>query len=123
MTLKKTPLGVSAYQRLLGIGVPKSGNPPLGIGITSPGKKGSSGIREHGFFRVQRFLGAGSSGIREQGFFRVQRFFGRGTLMKSPPPGPDTQGFASAEVLPVMLTAVASIRGRTNSLVIISMIK
>ena len=42
------------------------------------------------------------------------------------PPGPDAQGlpgFASAEVPPVMLTAVASMRGRTNSLVIIEIDK
>jgi hypothetical protein len=41
--------------------------------------------------------------------------------MKSPPPGPDTQGFASAAVLPVIPAKLASIRGRTNSLVIIEL--
>jgi hypothetical protein len=35
------------------------------------------------------------------------------------PPGPDTQGFASTAVPPVIPATVASIRGRTNSLVII----
>ena len=40
--------------------------------------------------------------------------------MENPPPGLEWNilGFASAEVPPVMLTAVASMRGRTNSLVI-----
>jgi hypothetical protein len=41
------------------------------------------------------------------------------------PPGPgepwNLPGFASTEVPPVMLTAVASMRGRTNSLVIIEL--
>ena len=85
---KKRDPKVSVYQR----------NPPLGIGVP---KSGSSGIREHGRLNVQR------------------RLFGR-WMVPGLPPGLSWNilGFASAEVPPVMLTAVASMRGRTNSLVI-----
>ena len=76
--------------------------PPLGIGITSPGKKGISGIREHGRLNVQRLFG---------------------DEINPPPPGPrapgNDPGLASAGVPPMMPTVEASIRGRTNSLVII----
>jgi hypothetical protein len=85
---KKRDPKVSVYQRR---------NPPLGIGVP---KSGSSGIREHGRLNVQRFLGR--------------------WIVPGLPPGFSWNilGFASATVPPVMLTVVASIRGRTNSLVI-----
>ena len=68
---------------------------------------------EQGFEKEPHLLlGLGSSGIREQGFFLVQRF---GEEINPPPPGP-----ASTGVLPIMPAVVASIRGRTNSLVIIA---
>ena len=69
---------------------------------------------EQGFEKEPHLLlGLGSSGIREQGFFLVQRF---GEEINPPPPGP-----ASTGVLPMIPAVVASIRGRTNSLVIIEL--
>jgi hypothetical protein len=86
---KKRDPKVSVYQRR---------NPPLGIGLPKS-KSLSSGIREHGRLNVQRFFG---------------RLINPGL-----PPGPlDLQPFASATVPPVMDARVATIRGRTNSLVI-----
>ena len=50
---KETPKGLSFYYRI----IKSLGYPPLGMGITSPGKNGISGILEQGRFLVQRFLG------------------------------------------------------------------
>ena len=50
---KRTPKGLYVYYRI----IKSLGYPPLGMGITSPGKNGISGILEQGRFLVQRFLG------------------------------------------------------------------
>ena len=92
---KETPKGLYVYYRI----IKSLGYPPLGMGITSPGKNGISGILEQGRFLVQRFLG----GETHPGW---------------PPGDPHTLPFASPEVL-IVDTATEANSSETNSLVIL----
>lgn len=100
--------GLRNGQRL-GIGLPKYGCPPLGIGV--PQSIGLSQVQILQGFGFLVFGGLGSKGILEQGFFHVHfRVETPGLFL-----------FASTGAVPVMQTK-ESIRGRASSFFMIIII-